>query len=164
LGWSIEDLADSIEDRALPRRPARPQARGWTDEVVVFSSVAIAGEGWRELEAAGIDIETSPVTRLIARDDRLAAVELSEGRRVPCDVLFAHPPQRQVELVGGLGVALDDDGYVRVDPMTGETSVPGMYAAGDLTTRMQAAIVGASSGMRVAAMINLELAMERAGS
>lgn len=60
------------------------------------------------------------------------------------------------------GVELDDDGYVRVDPMRSETSVAGVYAAGDLTTRMQAAIIAASMGARTAATINLELGLELA--
>jgi thioredoxin reductase len=69
-----------------------------------------------------------------------------------------------VEIIGALGVALQDDGYVRVDATTRETSVPGIYAAGDLTTRMQAAIHAAAAGTQAAAMINLELTIELASS
>jgi thioredoxin reductase len=36
-----------------------------------------------------------------------------------------------------------------------------VFAAGDLTTRMQAAIAAAASGMQAAAMINMELTVER---
>ena len=72
------------------------------------------------------------------------------------------PAQRQVPLVQALGVALDDDGYVRVDPMRRETSVPGVYAAGDLTTRMQGAVLAAAAATQAAAMINAELTMELA--
>ena len=82
------------------------------------------------------------------------------GEVIPCDALYAHPPQRQVPLVSALGLELDDDGYVRVDEMRRETSRPGIYAAGDLTTRMQGAILAAGFGTRAAAMINVELAME----
>ena len=56
-----------------------------------------------------------------------------------------------------LGVALDDEGFVRIDPTTRETSIPGVYAAGDLTTRAQAAILAAAAGMQAAAVINAEL-------
>jgi thioredoxin reductase len=98
----------------------------------------------------------------VARDDRLEAIELGDGTTVPCDVLFAHPPQRQVDVVRALGVALDDEGFVRVDPMKRETSVPGVYAAGDLTTRMQGAIFAAASGAQAAAVINLELSIDLA--
>ena len=46
--------------------------------------------------------------------------------------------------------------------MRRETSVPGIYAAGDLTTRMQGAIVAAAAGTHAAAAINMELSMELA--
>ena len=54
----------------------------------------------------------------------------------------------------------DKKGYVQADEMTRETSVPGVYAAGDLTTGAQAAILSAAAGMRAAAMLNHALTME----
>jgi thioredoxin reductase len=138
------------------------QLRGWTREVCVFTQgeVEIPEATQRELRAAGLRIETGRIARLVAHEHRLGAVELASGARVRCELLFAHPPQHQVDVVRALGVALDGDGFVAVDPMTRQTSVPGVYAAGDLTTRMQAAIAAAASGMQAAAMINAELTME----
>jgi thioredoxin reductase len=49
------------------------------------------------------------------------------------------------------------EGFVRTDPMTRETSIAGIYAAGDLTTRGQAAVLAAAAGMQAAAAINAEL-------
>ncbi|AKU92628.1 NAD(P)/FAD-dependent oxidoreductase [Vulgatibacter incomptus] len=166
-GWEVQDRRWGILALAAGASHLVPfalQARGWSRDVTVFTdgSFDVAPDVRAQLEAAGIRLETAPVSRLVARDNRLEAVELSSGAAVPCDVLFAHPPQRQVELVRALGVELDDDGYVRVDPMKRETSVPGVYAAGDLTTRMQAAIFAANAGTHAAAMINLELSMELA--
>lgn len=77
---------------------------------------------------------------------------------MPADALFTHPPQQQTELVRSLDPVLDD-GYVKVDPMKCETSTPGIYASGDLTTRGQAAIIAAASGMQAAAAINVDLAV-----
>jgi len=61
--------------------------------------------------------------------------------------------------IESLGLAVED-GYLKIDPMTRETSRPGMYASGDLTTRMQSAIIAAASGMQAAAMINTELSAD----
>jgi thioredoxin reductase len=83
---------------------------------------------------------------------------------VACEVLFAHPPQRQVGLVAAAALELDEAGYVRVDSVKGETSVPGIYAAGDLTTRMQGAVLAAAMGARTAAMINVDIAMDLAAA
>jgi thioredoxin reductase len=109
-----------------------------------------------------VRIETARVRRLMGREQRLEAVELSDGTRIACELLFAHPPQRQVDLVRSLAVALDREGFVQVEPLSRETSIPGIFAAGDLTTRMQAAVAAAASGMQAAAMLNHELTVELA--
>jgi pyruvate/2-oxoglutarate dehydrogenase complex dihydrolipoamide dehydrogenase (E3) component len=41
-------------------------------------------------------------------------------------------------MVQSMSLQLDHEGFVAIDPMRREASVPGVYAAGDLTTRMQA--------------------------
>jgi thioredoxin reductase len=163
-GWEVQDRPWGYLGRAADANHLVPfalMARGWTRDLVVFTGgFEVAPDARATLEAAGIRIETEPLARLVRAEQRLEAIELANGARVACEVLFTHPPQRQVELVVALDIALDDDGYVRVDPMKRETSVPGIYAAGDLTTRMQGAIFAASMGAHAAAAINAELAME----
>jgi len=166
-GWEIQDRRWGYlahEANAGHVLPFGVQMRAWTRDAVVFTGGAfeLPQEARDQLKAAGVRLETAPLARLIHREHRLEAVELADGTKVPCEALFAHPPQGQVELIRALGVALDDAGYVRVDPMTRETSVSGIFAAGDLTTRMQAAVVAAAAGMQAAAMINVELTMELA--
>lgn len=143
--------------------PFALQALGWTEHLVLFTHGAfeLPEVSRGQLEAAGVRVETARIERLVG-DGQLAAVVLANGQSVPCEALFTHPPQRQVELVTSLDVALDGDGYVQVDAMRCETSIPGVYAAGDLTTRMQGAVLAAAMGARAAAAINVELMLERA--
>jgi thioredoxin reductase len=168
-GWEAQDRVWGYLASAADAAHILPFAlllRGWTDHVVVFTGGAIdvPDETQKGLQAAGVRLVTTPVARLAAREQHLDAVELSDGTRLRCDLLFAHPPQRQVDLVRSLGVALDEHGFVQIDPMRRETSVPGIYAAGDLTTRMQGAILGAAAGTHAATTCNLDLALERAAS
>ena len=132
------------------------QMRGWSSAVTLFTD-KLGDELRSRLLAAKIQIESAAVTRLVGTGHQLEAVELVGGRRVACEALLMHPPQKQVELVQALGVALDDDGFVKIDPMTRETSIPGIYAAGDLATRGQAAILAAAAGMQAAVAINAEV-------
>jgi len=143
--------------------PFALSATGWSHAVTVFTDgrVEVDAAARAALSSAGIRLETQPVARLLTSGGQLEAVALADGARVACDVLFTHPPQRQVALVRALDLALDADGYVQADPMTRETSVPGIYAAGDLTTRMQAAIGAAAAGMQAAAALNGALAIDR---
>jgi len=142
------------------------QLRAWTRDVVLFMNgvVHLPEETRQTLAGAGVRVETGRVARLCAEKNQLVGVELDDGAVVPCSVLFAHPPQRQIALVQDLGVELDDDGYVRVDPAKRETSIPGIYAAGDLTTRVQGALLAAASGTQAAVFLNLELTMELAAA
>jgi thioredoxin reductase len=168
-GWEAQDRAWGYLASAADVSHFLPfalQLRGWTDDVMVFTSgtFEVPDETRVRLQAAGVRLTTAPLARLVVREGRLAAVELSDGTQVRCEALFAHPPQRQVELVRSLGVALDEHGFVQVDPMRRESSVPGIYAAGDLTSRMQGAIFGAAAGVQAAAAVNVELMMELASN
>lgn len=164
-GWEVRErkwgyLARESEHAAL----FTTLLRSWTSEVTLFTSGAfeLDPKARAGLEAAGIVVNTEPVARLRRTERTLEGVELADGTTVPCDVLYAHPPQHHVEPVLSLGLELDEFGYVRADPMTRETSVPGIYAAGDLTSRAQGAIFAAANGTQAGAMLNHGLAAELA--
>lgn len=164
-GWEVQDrpwgyLAGAAEASALTLFAL--QARGWTRDLVVFSNgeFEISEDDRQTLAAAQIRLETAPIARLVSRDGKLEGVELNTGATVACAALFAHPPQRQVDLVRALGIGFDEQGYVRIDPARRETSVPGIYAAGDLANRQQGAIFAAAAGAQAAVMLNLDLTSE----
>jgi thioredoxin reductase len=166
-GWEIQDQRWGYLGRAADLAHVVPfavQARSWTRDLVVFThgDFDLPADAQATLATAGIRLETAPIARLIAADGRLSAALLTTGARVPLDALFAHPPQRQTDLVRTLGLTLDDHGFVAVDPMRRETSIPGIYAAGDIVTRMQGAVLAAASSIQAAAMINVELTMDLA--
>jgi thioredoxin reductase len=168
-GWEVQDRAWGYLGRAADAAHFVHFAimiRGWTRDVVAFTGggFEVPEEGQRALEAAGVRLETGPVARLTGANGNLEAVELESGARVARDVLFTHPPQRQVALVAALGLTLDESGFVQADPMTRATSIPGIHAAGDLTTRMQGAIMAAAAGAHAAAALNGELTLELASS
>lgn len=94
----------------------------------------------------GIEIVESPAVRLVGQRGALEGVELADGRLVPASLFFfsvAHEPR--TELAAQLGCRIDDDGYVAVDA-NGETTTPGVYAAGDLAPGMQLVQVAAAKG------------------
>lgn len=163
-GWEIQDRRWGFlvqPQHAAHAASFAMMARGFTTRgLTVFGE--LPEDARAQLRAAGIAIAGSPVRRLVARDGQLIAVELEDRTEVACDALFVHPPQRQVALVDSLGLAVEE-GYVKIDPVTRETSRPGIYASGDLTTRMQSAILAAASGMQAAAMLNTELSADLAG-
>jgi thioredoxin reductase len=138
--------------------------RGWSLDVVLFTDGRheIPAEARAQLATAGVPIEERRIARLTGRDGELERVELADGNAIPLDILFARPPQRQVALVESLGLAAEPGGYLTVSNPQRETSIPGIYAGGDLITPMQAAIFAAAAGTQAAAMLNHDLTAELA--
>ena len=86
------------------------------------------------------------------------ALRFKDGSRLPVDILFLQPVQRQrTELATQLGCAFTPDGvYVQVSE-TGLTNVPGVYAVGEMTGPFHQAILAAASGARAATALHHEL-------
>src|SRR4051794_27088310 len=143
-------------------------AYGWDDRLVGFAasllnwarSVTVLTSGRRfdgddacrsVLGRHDIELVETPAVRLLGPRGGLEGVELADGRVIPASLFFfsvAHKPR--VELARALGCRIDDDGYVQIDG-DGATSVPGVYAAGDVVPGFQlvqvAAAQGAASGV-----------------
>lgn len=127
--------------------------RGWTDDLTVF---AHGFEVDREDYArAGIRIDERRVLAVRHEGRQLRAVVV-EGGEVPCDDLFVHPTQTQVPVVAALGLRMFDENSVWVDEHA-ETSIPGIYAAGDLITPIHNAQLSAAAGVGAAMKLNTAL-------
>jgi thioredoxin reductase len=166
-GWEVQDQRFAYLAANTEALTFALFLRGWTRDVVALTHATFdVADGVREkLASGGVTIEERPIRRLLSYHGRLTRIELGDGTFLDRDVVFAHPPQRQVDLVSAVGVALDDKGFVQVNETTRETSIPGIYAAGDLAPSVQggqSAILSAAAGMRAAAMINHTLTIELA--
>jgi thioredoxin reductase len=109
-----------------------------------------------------VRIEEQRIKQFVGTNGQLERVTLADDSSIDLDALFARPPQRQVPIVQSLGLALNPMGYVVIDDGHKQTSIPGIYAAGDLVTPAQGAILAASSAAFAAAMLNHELTIELA--
>ncbi len=84
-------------------------------------------------------------------------MQLDDGCVVPRDALFVPPrfvPNN--DLLIGLGCHTGDDGWVAVDP-TGRTSVPGVWAAGNVVDPRAQVITAAGAGSAAAIALNADL-------
>lgn len=101
-----------------------------------------------------IEIADEPISSFLVEDGRMKGAQLASGRELRATRAFfsiKHEPRS--ELARQLGCDIDDLGYVVVSEH-GETSVEGVYAAGDVTPGEQlvqrAASEGAISGIACA--------------
>lgn len=88
----------------------------------------------RRLAGAGIEVVHDRIQEAEGADGLLRAVVTRGGRRLGLDALFSlQGATPETALARALGVRLNDAGYVVVDSEQ-KTSVPGVHAAGDVTS------------------------------
>jgi len=158
-GWEMRDLPLAVLAGGEAAGHLAPLLLGWTDDVVVLThGQEVPAHTLAELDAASIPVLTSRVVALEGEGRALERVVLEDGTTLERGGLFAASPQRQVPLIEALGLEMDEQGYVVVDPF-GATSVAGLWAAGDLTSRAQQVVESAAQGARAAVTINAMLTM-----
>ena len=137
--------------------------RGWTSDVVALTDgrIAVPPDVRDRLARAGVTWKSAGSRDWPPAPGGSRRCRSPMARPGGWTVLFVRPPQRQVPVVQSLGLSLDPAGYVKVDEAR-ETSVPGIFAAGDLLTPQQGAIIAAASGTLAAAALNHALTIELA--
>ncbi len=122
----------------------------WTDTLTLFSNGhRVTDETRRELVESNIALVEGPVAALHHRDGALGAVVLRDGTRVPVSVLYVQPHgEPACPFAQALGCAVEEQAsgtMVSVDD-TLQTSVKGVFAAGDLVRPMFNAVFAAADG------------------
>ncbi|TJZ76077.1 NAD(P)/FAD-dependent oxidoreductase [Rhodococcus oryzae] len=129
--------------------------RQWSDDVVFFPNrIVLDAEERTRLTARGIRIVDGDVSGMVVQDGRMCGVELADGRIVPRSTVFVGP--RFVphdDLLTALGCDAGEDGWVATDP-TGLTSVPGVWAAGNVIDSPAQLITAAGAGSKSAIALN----------
>src|SRR3954453_7594455 len=132
--------------------------RQWTDDLVYFTGPNTLTPTERaELVAHAVGIVEGTIDELVIEDDHLRGVQLADGCVVPRDVLFV--PPRLVpnsDLLISLGCDVDAAGWVVAD-RTGRTSVPGVWAAGNVVDPTAQVITAAGAGSATAIALNADL-------
>jgi len=132
--------------------------------VVLHDHVDVESSEVDVLRAAGVEIVHGHVRRIVTDDDgHVAAVELADDERIDADAVAVGPRFRvRVEPFAPLGLRTaahpNGLGDVVETDATGETAVPGLYAAGNVTDPSQQVLQAAANGSRVGGMISVSLA------
>ncbi len=169
-GWEARDQPLAVlaqGDRAVH---VALLLRGWTEDIVVLSN-GPAGLDTGQLDllaGAGIKVDERPIAQLHSEEGELAAVVFADGGRLPRRGLLASVGLRQRgDLVAQLGLALAPPSpvavdAVAVDPMQ-RTSVPGVFAAGDLCPGMPQVSAAVASGSMAGAAVMQSLMADDVG-
>jgi thioredoxin reductase len=161
-GWEVRDRPLGVLGTAPGSVEHAHLLRQWSDDVVFFAHDHPLAETDRaSLGARGIGVIDGLVARFVVEGDRLDAVELVDGRRIPRSAVFVRPAPRPREdrLIASLLCEVDEGGFVRVG-VAGRTSVPGVWAAGNACNPRAQVITAAGEGSAAAIAINADLVDE----
>ncbi|MFD4117488.1 NAD(P)/FAD-dependent oxidoreductase [Streptomyces niveus] len=169
-GWEVRDTPVGVLATGPLAVHQAQMWRQWSDDVTLFRHTApdFDDEQYEQLAARDIAVVDGEVAALEVTADRLTGVTLAGGRVIPVSAVVVAPLfTARGSLLADLGApAVDREmagqvvgSHVPTDP-AGATSVPGVWAAGNVTDPTETVIGSAVAGLRAGAAINADLTAE----
>lgn len=163
-GWEVRDQAIAVYGRGPRAVHQALMLSPLSDDVVLLGDgePELGDEERARLARAGVSLRGGPVDRVEEHAADLQVV-FAGGATLARHALFVQPTlSLATDLAPSLGAALTEAGSIEVDE-TGETTVPGLYAAGDAGAPVQSVAVATGTGARAAYAINASLVLEDSG-
>jgi thioredoxin reductase/SAM-dependent methyltransferase len=169
-GWEVRDRPVAILNSGPFGVHQALMWRQWTSEVTLLLHTGEdpAPDEWEQLAARGVRVVDGRVAELVVTDDVLTGVRLESGVEVGCEaVVVATGLNARLDGLEGLGLG--------VEPMTmndrvvgsrvpsgadGQTEVPGVRVAGNVTDLRAQVLVAAAAGLAAGAALVGELGAE----
>lgn len=166
-GWEVRDQRIGVlvttpngAHHALMFRALSDDVTAFVADPTLVDDTALAG-----LRARGITVAHDSVAAVESEGDRLTGVTLGSGDFVALDALAAASTvEAQMDFLAGVGLRATDfvvgdhrfGSALPVDGV-GQTSVRGVYAAGNVTAPMATVIASAAAGTAVGAAVHGDL-------
>jgi thioredoxin reductase len=159
-GWEVRDQTLAVLDRGAHGVQRALLLGFWSDDVTLLTDgpAEVEAEDAARLRAARVAVDERPVAGLRGADSALEAVVFADGGERRCSALLVPVTLHQRSaLAEQLGASVGDPGPVVVDAVevdsTFQTSVPGLFAAGDVSAQMPSVANAVAAGSTAAAMI-----------
>jgi thioredoxin reductase len=138
--------------------------RQLSSDVVFFRHrLALTDEDRARLAAREVRIIEGTLARLVVEGNHLSGIQLADGTLVARSAVFVTPRfVANHAVLAALGAQTESTAlgtWVRTDP-TGRTSVPGVWAVGNVADPAAFVIEAAAAGARAAAELNADLVEE----
>jgi thioredoxin reductase len=159
-GWEVRNQPLAVLARGQLAVHKALLLRNWSDDVVLLTDGPAdldAGDRTR-LAVAGVEVDERPVAELASRDDELDAVVFTDGSRLARrGLLVAGTLHQRSRLAEQLGAALAEPTPVAHDSLEVDaqwrTTVPGVFAAGDVSAQMPQVAGAIAAGSQAAAAV-----------
>ena len=128
----------------------------WIQDIVVCSDgTEISAKARRKLEEHNIQVRSESIQSLEGTNGELTKIIFKSGPNLPRAGLFFSTGCHQAsDLSKRLGCQRDAKGGVVIDSNTEETTVPGVYVAGDVSRDVLLVAAAIAEGAQAAVAIN----------
>jgi thioredoxin reductase len=169
-GWEMRDRPLAVLAAGERSVHMALMLRGWTDDVVVLTDgpAGLDEDSAQKLAAAGVRVDERRIAEFLSESGELAAVGFADGTTLARrGVLVGATLRQRSTLAARLGVAFAPPGpvaddAVEIDPFH-RTSVPGVFAAGDVSAQMPQVAAAIATGSLSAAAVVQSLLAEDVG-
>jgi thioredoxin reductase len=161
-GWEMRDQPIAVYGKRQRGFEMARALTAWTHDIVLCSDgpSGLGREKVMQLERNGIQLRTERIARLRGTDGKLESIVFRDGTELPRKALFFDTPSsEQSTLAQSLGCEFTRCGGIKCGQYEA-TSVPGVFAAGNIIRDVQLVIVAAAEGTRAAFGINRALTRE----
>ncbi|HRH65804.1 MAG TPA: NAD(P)/FAD-dependent oxidoreductase [Bacteroidia bacterium] len=134
----------------------------WTKDLTLFTngkSTLTIGQTVK-LKSRNIKITETEIEKLAHKNGYLQNIIFKDNTTTTIKALYSQNPfEQHCTIPKFLGCELTDEGYIRTDPFQ-RTTVQGIYACGDNTTRMRTVANAIAMGTTAGMMVNKEIVLE----
>lgn len=134
----------------------------WTQDLTLLThgKSRLTAEQQHKLDKHRIRIVETELARIEHANGAIHHLYFKDGSNMPVKALYTRPDFVQhCPIPENLGCALTPEGYLKTDPLQ-KTTVAGIYACGDNTTRMRTVANAVAMGTTAGMMLNKELVTE----
>ena len=164
-GWEVRERPLAVLAPGADGVRLAVLLRSWSDEVTLLADgpAELSDAEAAQLASAGVVVDERPVAGVRGPGEELDAVVFADGSQRACGGLLVFAPLRaRSELAARLGAAVaaqqpPGSEMLEVDALQ-QTTVPGLYAAGDVAAGMPSVANAIASGSRAAMGVVHDLA------
>ncbi|MFP9099362.1 NAD(P)/FAD-dependent oxidoreductase [Flavobacterium sp. RHBU_24] len=130
--------------------------RNWTDELTLYTNgtSTLSPEEVLKLNSHGILVIENEITDIAQNDGNIVSINFKDTLPETPEVIYTQLPFRQqCSIPEKLGLEMTEKGFILVNKCK-ETSIPGIFAAGDCLSLFRSVANAVASGNKAGALIN----------
>lgn len=134
----------------------------WTKDLTLYTNgkSTLTAEQISKLKCHNIQIVEKEIKTLAHLNGYIQKIVFKDGTSSACEALYAHNPfEQHCSIPQTLGCEFTDEGYIKVDPLQ-KTTVEGVFACGDNTSKMRTVANSVATGTTAGMMLNKEMVLE----